>query len=173
MGDASAVTSTARNFVSQQGFDAPEPASCSRLSSALLFQGRVVGAIALIGTIWQVPAVFSVLAALLWWSALLPRWNPFDFLYNHTLGARPGAPRLEPAPAPRRFAQGMAASFATGILFSMIAQQRTLTWVLQAFLLGAVAALVFGRLCLGSFVFHLVRGRTAFAVRTLPWGPGA
>jgi hypothetical protein len=37
----------------------------------------------------------------------------------------------------------------------------------------AVAVLVFGRLCVGSFVYHLLRGEFAFAVRTLPWGRGA
>ena len=38
---------------------------------------------------------------------------------------------------------------------------------------SAVAALVFGRFCLGSFVYHVVRGRITFAVETLPWRRGA
>jgi hypothetical protein len=44
-----------------------------------------------------------------------------------------------------------------------------LAWALEGLLLLAVAALVFGRFCLGSFVYHVVRGHAAFAVRTLPW----
>ncbi len=30
-------------------------------------------------------------------------------------------------------------------------------------------ALIFGKFCLGSYVFHLLRGEAAFANRTLPW----
>jgi hypothetical protein len=36
-------------------------------------------------------------------------------------------------------------------------------------LAAAVTLLVVGRFCLGSFVYHLLRGRARFAVRTLPW----
>ena len=158
-----------RNFILQQGLDAPEPTSCGLLSSALRVQPRVVGLILVVGTISQSHAVFAVLGALLWWSALLPRLNPFELAYKHTLGRRPNAPALGPAPPPRRFAQGMAAAFATAIAATMASGFWKTAWVLQASFLLAVAALVFGRFCLGSFVFHLVRGRVAFAVATLPW----
>ena len=109
---------------------------------------------------------------LLWWCSLLPRLNPFDFAYNHTLGLRSGT-LLGPAPAPRRFAQSMAAAFATAIGATMVTHLHIAAWVLQGIFLLAVAALVFGRFCLGSFVYHLVRGRVAFAMATLPWGGGA
>ena len=33
----------------------------------------------------------------------------------------------------------------------------------------ALGALVFGRFCLGSYLYHLLRGETSFANRTLPW----
>ena len=39
----------------------------------------------------------------------------------------------------------------------------------ERLLMAAVAALAFGGFCLGSFLFHLIRGRAAFALRTLPW----
>ena len=123
-----------RNFVLQQGLEASETASCSRLSSALL-----------------------------------PQLNPFDAVHNLTLGSRPNAPRLGPAPTPRRFAQGMAATFATAIAAAIAWEFRITSWVLEALFLVAVAALAFGRFCLGSFVYHLVRGRVRFAVDTLPW----
>jgi hypothetical protein len=56
----------------------------------------------------------------------------------------------------------------------MIASEFRITaWVLQAIFAAAVAALVFGRFCLGSFVYHVVRGRVRFAVETLPWSRGA
>jgi len=166
------TTNADRNFIVQQGLAAPEAAGCAPVTSALLFQPRVVGLILIAGTISQSPIVFAALAALLWWNALLPRLNPFDFAYNQTLGRRAGAPRLGPAPVPRRFAQGMAASFATATAAIMVAGFGALAWVIQALFLLAVAALAFGRFCLGSFVYHLVRGRVAFALDTLPWNQG-
>jgi hypothetical protein len=163
---------SARNLILQQGISAPPPAGCGRLSSALVFQPRVVGVVALAGVILQEPAIFAALAIALWWSAFLPRLNPFDAVYNWTFGARPGAVRLDPAPAPRRFAQGMAASFTTAIALCLAGGYTTAAWILEGFMLVAVTAIALGRLCLGSFVFHLVSGRGSFAVRTLPWGRG-
>lgn len=125
--------------------------------------------IVVIGVLLQAPAVFLALSAVLWWSTLLPRWNPFDALHNLTLGARPGSVRLTPAPAPRRFAQGMAATFALAIGAFLLLDWRTAVYVVEGLLLVAVTALVFGSFCLGSFVFHLLRGRAEFARRTLPW----
>ena len=68
-----------RNFVLQQGRSKLRSRrGCTRLTSALLFQPRIVGVILVAGVITQSPVVFATLAALLWWSALLPRLNPFD-----------------------------------------------------------------------------------------------
>jgi len=164
--------SAERNFILQQGVQAPPPRECARLASALLFQARIIGGIALLGVATQARVLFAALALVLAWSALLPRLNPFDFAYNHTLGRRPGAPKLGPAPPPRRFAQGMAATFAIAVVASLSADLRVTAWVLEGFFLLAIAALVLGRFCLGSFVYHLIRGRRAFAVNTLPWGRG-
>src|SRR5512145_361349 len=126
-----------RNFILQQGLAAPAPMSCSRLSSALRFQPRLVGLVVLVGTISQLAVLFAALATLLFWCALLPRWNPFDLVYHHTLGARADAPVLGPAPSPRRFAQGMAATFAAAIAAALLAEWRVTAWVLQALLLLA------------------------------------
>jgi len=161
-----------RNFVVQQGLAAPEVAACFRNSAALRFQPRIVGLLALVGTIGRWPAVFGALALLLWWCSLVPSANPFEFVYNRTLGRRPGAMRLAAAPAPRRFAQGMAGTIAAAICVAMLAGSGVAAGVLQGLLLLAVAALAFGRFCLGSFLFHLLRGRVAFALATLPWGRG-
>jgi uncharacterized protein DUF4395 len=162
-------TSADRNFILQQGLEAPEPMSCTRMSSALLFQPRLVGLILVVGMITQSSAVFAILAALLWWCALLPRLNPFEFAYNHTVGRRSGAPALGQSPMPRRFAQGMAAAFATACAATMASGFWIAAWVLQALFILAVAALVFGRFCLGSFIYHLTHGRVSFAMGTLPW----
>lgn len=158
-----------RNFILQQGFHDPSPQSCLSEYSALVFQPRIVGLIVLLGIVLQSPPAFLILSAILWWSALLPRWNPFDALHNVTLGGRSGATRLAPAPAPRRFSQGMAGTFALAIGMLLILEWKTAAVVMEILLLIAVAALAFGKFCLGSFVFHLIRGRAAFARSTLPW----
>lgn len=158
-----------RNFILQQGLSAPPAESCPLRFSALMFQPRIVGTVVLAAILLRSPAIFLALSGVLWWSALFPRWNPFDALYNRTYGARPAAVRLSAAPAPRRFAQGMAGSFALAIGGSLLSGWNLAASVLEALLLAALAALVLGRFCLGSFIFHLVRGQAAFARNTLPW----
>lgn len=162
-----------RNFILQQGLDEPEPQAIHGRFSALLFQPWLIGLAVLAGILLQSPAVFLVLWALLWWSALLPRLNPFDALYNGTLGSRPGATRLGPAPAPRRFAQGMAGTFALAIGVLLRMDWLPAAYIFEAFLAAAIIALLFGRFCLGSFIYHLLHGNTEFAMKTLPWArPG-
>jgi hypothetical protein len=105
----------------------------------------------------------------LWWNVLLPGLNPFDALYNRLVAEPRNLPRLTPAPAPRRFAQAMAATFNLGIGLSLLLGQMTVAYVLEALLVIALTALIFGRFCLGSYVWHLVTGEARFANRTLPW----
>jgi hypothetical protein len=70
---------------------------------------------------------------------------------------------------------GISAAHAQLLLIglSLLAGLHTLAWVLEAFMLVAIGALIFGRFCMGSFVFHLLTGNGEFARRTLPWGRGA
>jgi hypothetical protein len=160
---------TRRKFILQQGFPEPPPATCAAQYSALVFQPRLIGLVLLAGVLMQKPRVFFALAALLWWCAAFPRWNPFDALYNALRSRRPGRIALSPAPAPRRFAQGLAGTFALGIGISLRSGWHGTAVALECLLMAAVAALAFGGFCLGSFLFHLIRGRAAFALRTLPW----
>ena len=173
MESGSGVPGVKRNFILQQGLQEPPAASCPLQYSALLFQPRLVGLIVLVAVIFQEPRVFLALAGVLWWCALVPRLNPFDALYNVTLARRPGGIALGAAPAPRRFSQGMAGSFALAIGISLIVGWKTTAIILEVFLVVAVGALAFGGFCLGSFIFHLLRGHAAFARRTLPWARGA
>jgi len=161
-----------RNFILQQGLDRPTQESCPVRFSALMFQPRLLGSFILLAVIFQSPTIFLVLSGILWWNVVIPRLNPFDVVYNRTLANRPGAVRLDPAPAPRRFAQGMAGSFALAIGVLLLLQLGTAALVLQVLLLAALAALIFGRFCLGSFLYQLIRGRSDFAIGTLPWKPG-
>jgi len=83
-------------------------------------------------------------------------------------GCRPPGPCSAPSPV----RQGMAGSFALAIGILLLGQLGTAALVLQVLLLAALAALIFGRFCLGSFLYHLFRGKSAFAIATLPWKPG-
>jgi hypothetical protein len=173
MESGSGVSDVKRNFILQQGLPDPPAASCPLQYSSLHFQPRLIGLIVLVAVILQEPRIFLALGGVLWWCALVPRLNPFDALYNATLARRPGGIALAPAPAPRRFSQGMAGSFALAIGFSLLQGWKTTAIVLEVFLVVAVGALVLGGFCLGSTIFHFLRGHAAFAKRTLPWSRGA
>jgi hypothetical protein len=161
------------NFIKQQGFEEASARTCDIQYPALMFQPRVIGVLVLAGVLLQASTLFLTLSAVLWWSALMPRLNPFDRLYNSVVAARKGLPALTVAPGPRRFAQGMAATFMLLIGVSLLVGWDTLAWVLEALLLVAIGALIFGAFCLGSYVFHVLTGNGEFAKRTLPWGRGA
>lgn len=156
-------------FVQQQGFREASPHACEFRYPALMIQPRLVGILLVVGVLLQEAWFFFALGAVLAWSAVLPRLNPFDVVYNAVASGREGWPSLPPAPGPRRFAQGLA-----GTLMLMIgaAQLSGLHWIvaaLEVFLLLAVAALVFGKFCLGSYLFLHLTGRASFARRTAPW----
>jgi uncharacterized protein DUF4395 len=160
------------NFIRQQGFDGADTRSYGSVYRALLFQPRVIGILVVAGVLLQASPLFLALSAVLWWSALVPALNPFDRLYDALVGARNAIPGL--APAPRRFAQGLGGTFMLLIGVSLRQDLDTLAWVLEAFVLIAIGLVIAGsRLCIGSFVFHVLRGNGEFARRTLPWGRGA
>lgn len=98
----------------------------------------------------------------------MPHLNLFDHLYNR-FGAQKSVARLEPAPAPRRFAQGMAGAFMLAIALSLAFGRHLLAWALEGFLVAALAALIFGRFCLGSYAYLVLTGQTGLAKTTLPW----
>jgi hypothetical protein len=154
-----------RNFILQQGFEEPQPESCPTQFAALTIQPKIVALVLILGIVLQSPWLFFALSATLWMGALFPRLNPYDALY-HAAG---GKIRLTPAPAPRRFSQGMAGTFAAAIGACLVLGWKMPAYFLEGFFAIAVIALSVGRLCFGSFIFHLLRGRGDFAVRTLPW----
>ena len=158
-----------RNFMRQQGF-ADEPSdACDMHFAGLYFQPRIMFAFVLLGILFQSGPLFLLLSAVLWWNALAPRGNPFEAVYNRFIAGPRGTPQLTPAPGPRRFAQGMAAAFLLGAGLARLSGLTVLSWVLQGFLVVAFSALLFGRFCLGAYVYHLLKGRVAFANSTLPW----
>jgi hypothetical protein len=159
-----------RNFIVQQGFEEPAPAVCPRQYSALHFQPRTVFLWIVAGILFQSAPVFYTLCAVLWWSALLPKLNPFDVVYNLIFRHRAGAFHLTPAPAPRRTSQAMAGAFALACGLLIHFGPSTAAYIVEGVFLAAVLALTLGGFCLGSFVHYLLSGRVEFARRTLPWG---
>lgn len=157
------------NFVRQQGFRDADSSACEGRYSALMFQPRLTAILVVIGLVFQAWPLFAVLAAVLWWNVAMPRWNPFDLLYNRLVGAGTNRPPLTSAPAPRRFAQGMAGTFMLAITVFLVLGWGLAVWIVAGMLLAAMAALILGKFCLGSYIFHAIRGDVAFANHTLPW----
>jgi hypothetical protein len=157
------------NFVEQQGVKNPSGGSCEVQYTALMLQPRLLGVFVLAGLIFQSGVLFLILSAVLWWNVFVPALNPFDAVYNRFIAGPKGLQPLTPAPGPRRFAQGMAATFMLCIGLFLLLKWQILAWIFEGLLAVALAALIFGKFCLGSYIFHITRGNTAFANRTLPW----
>jgi hypothetical protein len=153
----------------QQGFVEEADSVCDMHFSGLYFQPRIMGPLVLVAIFLQNPVLFFVLSAVLWWNVAFPKWNPFEIFYNRVIAAPRGKPLLTPAPAPRAFAQGIAASFLLLVGLSLLLGWMVAVYVLEAFLVIAFGALLFGKFCLGAYVYHLLRGKVAFANATLPW----
>jgi hypothetical protein len=166
------ASSAEERFMRQQGFAPEEPARLRWHFRALLFQPSIVGPSLVVAILVQSRILFFVLAAVLAWNAAFPRWNPFERFYDWTIGRRRGHPKLEPAPAPRRFMQGMAAALMVATGLALWLGWQTTAYVLEVFLVGAFALLLGGKFCLGAYLYHLLRGRADFANATCPWSKG-
>jgi hypothetical protein len=158
-----------RNFVEQQGFENSSGPACEVQFTALMFQPRLLGVFVLAGLTYQSWLIFLILSAILWWNVFVPALNPFDAIYNRFIAGPKGLQQLTPAPGPRRFAQGMAATFMLCIGLFLLIKWEIAAWIFESLLVVALTALIFGKFCLGSYVFHLFKGKVAFANRTLPW----
>ena len=157
------------NFVAQQGFKNTSGPVCEVQYTALMFQPRLLGVFVLAGLIYQSGLIFLILSAILCWNVVVPSLNPFDAIYNSLIAGPKGFQRLTAAPGPRRFAQGMAATFMLCIGIFLLLKWQIVAWIFESLLVVALSALIFGKFCLGSYVFHLFKGNAAFANRTLPW----
>jgi hypothetical protein len=158
-----------RQFVRQQGFGDLPPESCDYQYSALMFQPRLLAVLVLLAILLQSAALFLILAGILCWNVLAARRNPFDAVYNRAIAATRNLSTLTPAPSPRRFAQGLAGTLLGGAGVALLAGWPRLAWILQGVVAIALGALVLGRFCVGSYLYHLLRGKAGFANRTLPW----
>ena len=140
------------DFIRELGY--PVAATDDRLYSALMLQPRIIGVVTLLGVALQSGALFSLLALVLFWSALVPTRNPFDAIYNRVVARPRGLARLTAAPAPRRFAMTMAATVACAIGVGLLANIRVVAWPFEALFVVAVAAVVFANRCAGATAYH-------------------
>jgi hypothetical protein len=52
---------------------------------------------------------------------------------------------------------------------SLVEGWTIMAYAFDAFLVMAFSMLLFGKFCLGAYIYHLLRGEFAFANATLPW----
>ena len=138
------------NFVMQQGFPEASASECGSKYSSLMWQPRVTAVLVAVGLVFQLWPLFLALSAVLWWNVSLPRLNLFDAIYNRFVASPKSLAKLTPAPAPRRFAQGMAASFMLGIGTTLLLGWSMAAYVLEALLVVALSALILTKFCLGT-----------------------
>src|SRR5262245_48842300 len=142
-----------RNFILQQGLQPPnDPVAEAMLYSALQFQPRLIGALALTGVAFQSSKTFLAIGAVLLCSAVAPRRNPFNALYNYTFGAKRGLLLLRSA-SPRRFAEAMTSSFAIGIGTLWALEHNNAALGLAAVFVLANAAVALRGFCFGAYLF--------------------
>jgi hypothetical protein len=158
-----------RNFMKQQGFPDEAAPTCDTHFAGLNFQPRIVGPLVVVAIVFGSPIFFLVLSGVLWWNVLVPARNPFELIYNRLIALPRGKRRLVPAPGPRRFAQAMAAAMMLIIALALLQGWAVTAWVFEALLVAAFSLLLFGRFCLGAYMYHLLRGQVSFANATLPW----
>ena len=158
-----------RQFIDEQGFSG---AASPSLYNALMFQPRAVGAWLAAGVIVQSAWWFAALAAILWWSALVPAHNPFDALYNTAIARRVGVTRLASGTAPRRFSAALAGTMALAIAAALGLEAAVTARVLEAVFVVAVAAVLAARFCAGAWLYRAVT-RPSTASRDKRDGAGA
>jgi hypothetical protein len=157
------------NFMKQQGFPDEPAGSCSMHFEGLYFQPRTVFPAVLLAILLQSVWLHLAIAAVLFWNTFVPSLNPFELAYNRWIALPRGRALLTPAPGPRRLAQGMAAAFNLGAGLGLLYGLPAFAWAMEACLFVGFSALLFGKFCIGAYVFHVLKGRVAFANATLPW----
>jgi hypothetical protein len=158
-----------QNFVRQNGFADADAAVCAHQFPALMFQPRIIAVVVFVGLVLQAWQPFLFLSLVLWLSVVVPRLNPFDALHNRYVALPKGRAPLPPAAGPRRFAQAMAATSTMGVAASLWSGSTIAAALFEVVVVMALTMLLVGRLCLGSYLFHVLRGQANFGNRTLPW----
>ena len=139
-------------FIRQMGFTNVHPDH--RLYEALMFQPRTIAAVVALGIVLQSAWLFVALSGIVWWSTIVPRRNLFDVAYNHLVARLRGVPRIPVAPAPRRFAQAMAATASLTIGVALLSGATMTAWVFEGLFAAGSMAVVVGRVCTPAILYN-------------------
>jgi hypothetical protein len=143
-------------FIRNQGFTTVAPDH--RLYVALMFQPRTIAGVLAVGLVLQSAWLFLALSAVLWWGVTVPTRNLFDAAYNRLVASPRGLPPISVAPAPRRFAQAMAATVALVITAALVTGATLTAWVFEALFAIGVMAVVVGQVCAASNLYLRLTG---------------
>ena len=143
-------------FIRQQGLTTADPDH--RLYVALMFQPRTIAGVLALGLALQSAWLFLALSAALWWGTLVPSRSLFDAAYNRLIAHPRGLPPLGAAPAPRRFAQAMAATATLAIGAALLSGATVAAWVLEGLFAISVLAVVVARLCAPANLYLRLTG---------------
>ena len=164
------------NFMKQQGFAAEPPDACDMHFEGLYFQPRIVFPAVIVAILLQlvsVPAsagLHLALSAVLWWNTLLPALQSLRARLQPLGGAAEGAPGPRPRPGPPADGSGHGRDLQPrGRPRPPPRDDAPRLGAARPCLVAGFSALLFGRFCLGAYVYHLLKGRVAFANSTLPW----
>jgi uncharacterized protein DUF4395 len=146
------------DFMRQQGFTTE---GChDGLYSALMFQPRVIAGVVISGVVLQSPWLFLALSTVLWWSALVPRHNPFDAFFNYVMADPMRLAAMPAAPPPRRFSQAVAGTFAMSISMALFTGASHAAWPIEGVFVAGSMSVAVRRFCLPAYVYHLLWSRT-------------
>lgn len=160
---------TEYKFLQQQGYPEIEQEDPGAQFRPLQFQPAIVSTLMLLAIALQSPGIFFAVGAVLWINVFFPGMNIFELFFNRFLADRLNLRKIYPAPNPRRFAQGMAAMFMSIAGTGIMAGWHTIAYASQTFIVIAFSLLLFGKFCLGAYIYQLLLGRTRFANETCPW----
>jgi hypothetical protein len=163
------ASSAEYRFMQQQGFKVSDEISTKRHFRSLLFQPTIVGSTLLLAIVFQLASLFLLLGLILWFNSLLPKANPFERLYDKMIGRSKNYPDLPPAPMPRRFMQGMAGTLMLITGFFILIGWTITAYITESFIAIAFILLLFGKFCVGAYIYHLLNGNITFANATCPW----
>jgi hypothetical protein len=139
-------------FIRQMGFTNVHPDH--RLYEALMFQPRTIAAVLGVGIVLQEAWLFMALSGIVWWSTIVPKRNVFDAVYNHLVAPLRSVPRVPVAPAPRRFAQALAATVSLTIGVALLSGSTTTAWVFEGLFAAGSLAVVVGRVCTPAILYN-------------------
>jgi hypothetical protein len=143
-------------FIRQQGFTIVHPDH--RLYVALMFQPRTIAGVVALGLLLQSAWLFLTLSAVVWWGTVVPTRNLFDAAYNHLFAYPRGLPPMPVAPAPRRFAQSVAAAVALAIGTALLSGATVTAGVLGGLFAIGTMSVVVGRVCAPANLYLRLTG---------------